>query len=712
MKRLRILLLFLFAPWLMVNGSWLMVNGSWSAARAQVTNYQNWMAFLEDDAFVCQLSIPGAHDACASSFTGWSAIGAAVAGKVQTLSVKDMLPLGVRLFDLRPNNQLNIHHGILQTSSTLDGVMGQLRDYVASHPSEFCVVLIRHESEGDSGSDSFADRMQQCLQGFGDCLVDFRPNLTVGEARGKILFLSRDEYSGPVRGGRVTDWRDNQSDISGMLGARCQGPGSWRCPLWSQGYYEYSGVDAKKKVVEAMLGKSCGLGGGYSYTWVINGLDGYSASGSYTNSATQTNAGAVNPYMQELLASGNYNGPAGLVFMDYCCDDSYSGLSLTREIINHNFRYTMSRQGDAIRDGSGSLFVAPRGCDMMWEGRFCRGEGTGASGPSGWFGVGFDDSAWETMRFPAASAGTDAPYYTQWDGTNNSIWVRREFFIDHDPTYDRYKLYVRYDDAYTVYLNGTKIGTGSSYVTDYKTVNISSSRLNVGRNVLAIQVQQKSGGAYFDCGILRTEATKASLKLTSDRWHDFVALGHDFDFGASDVKAYKVTDLVDGEFPYVKTEEVSIVPSGEAVIVRSDKGAGTYSIPAGEATAATWSDNLLKATTAALSVTGENTIYSIGEQDGNSCFYPVAAGTSLAKGKAYLDMSSAGINPDCIYIDGVDPDRVPDVRCTMYDVRCTMYDLSGRQIVNGGWLNGKLQRGLYIIGGKRVLVGLPGGLSY
>jgi len=31
--------------------------------QAQVTNYSRWMAFLEDEAFVCQLSVPGAHDA-------------------------------------------------------------------------------------------------------------------------------------------------------------------------------------------------------------------------------------------------------------------------------------------------------------------------------------------------------------------------------------------------------------------------------------------------------------------------------------------------------------------------------------------------------------------------------------------------------------------------------------------------------------------------
>ena len=185
------------------------------------TDYENWMAGLDDDAFVCQLSIPGAHDACASSFSGTSAIAALVSGKVQTKSVQQMLPLGARLFDLRPavkNNKLTICHGILVTSFDFNTVMGPIRDYVVAHPTEFCVVLMRHEVEADDGNASFGDLLQTSLASIKNYLVDFRPNLTVGEARGKILFISRDDYTPPIYGGRTVDLRDNRSDINEMLG--------------------------------------------------------------------------------------------------------------------------------------------------------------------------------------------------------------------------------------------------------------------------------------------------------------------------------------------------------------------------------------------------------------------------------------------------------------------------------------------------------------
>jgi hypothetical protein len=193
--------------------------------------------------------------------------------------------------------------------------------------------------------------------------------------------------------------------------------------------------------------------------------------------------------------------------MDYCCDgdnSGYYGLSLTKELINHNFRYTMSKKGDPIYDGSGNLYIAPKGQEMMWEGKFLRKESTTQSGPAGWYKTDFDDSGWETVRFPVASDGNALPYYSLWDGTNNSVFIRREFYIDHDPSFATYKFYACHDDDYKVYLNGKQLDTQNGAISNYRTINITPSRLTFGRNVLAIQVKQFTGAAYFDCGVLST----------------------------------------------------------------------------------------------------------------------------------------------------------------------------------------------------------------
>ena len=688
---------------------------------AQVSDYQNWMSQLDDDAFVCQLSIPGAHDACSSSFSGTSAIAALVSGKDQTKSVQQMLPLGARLFDLRPavkNNKLTICHGILVTSFDFNTVMGQLRDYVIAHPTEFCIVLIRHEVEADDGNSSFGSLLQTSLASFKDYLVDFRPNLTVGEARGKILFISRDAYNEPIYGGRTVDLSDNRSNINDMLGGHCFGPGTFKCSWWLQDHYEYSDVNTKKQVILDMLTRSSQLAGKYNYTWVVNETSGYKGTG--TNSACQTNAKATNPYMQQLLASGSYNGPAGLVFMDYCCDgdgSGYYGLSLTKELINHNFRYTMSKQGDPIYL-NGNLYVAPRGREMMWDAKFIRYEGPykpgdyedssaqsqldAITGPANWYKEDFDDSSWETKHFPTASANTGAPYYSQWDDIYNVLFIRREFYVDHDPTIDTYKLYYYHDDDFKVYLNGTLLTSANGWNSDfnnYSTYTITSSRLKVGRNVLAVMVQQNWGGAYFDCGILRTEGTRAPLKLTSDKWHTFVAPGHNVDFSTTNVKAYKIVEIVNGSTSYARAEEVTIVPADEAVVVRSDNGAGTYQIPVTQ-TSASLDGNILKATTAPFTVTQENSIYCVAEVDSESGFYPVKAGTSIPKGKGYLDLSSSNVKPAGIFLDTDDDATgikdLKDSNDQNFKQGSTIVNLAGQRLQ-------KMQRGLNIIGGKKVL---------
>lgn len=682
------------------------------AAKAQVTDYQNWMAQLDDDAFVCQLSIPGAHDACSSSFSSASALGALFSGKVQTKSVEQMLPLGVRLFDLRPavnGNKLTIYHGVLQTSSDFNTVMQQLCNYVTTHPTEFCVVVIRHETDGDDNNANFGSMLQTSLTQFSDYLVNFRPNLTVGEARGKILFLSRDEYNAPIRGGRITGWPGNTSSNAGQ----CYGLETHKCSMWVQDFFEYSDVNDKKNSIEAMLNQSRQLAGKYNYTWVINETSGYKGTG--TNSACQTNAKNCNKYMQELLASGNYNGPAGLVFMDYAADgdnSGYYGLSLTKELVNHNFRYTMAKQGDAIYDASGNLFVAPKGRDMMWEAKFLRKEGPsqpggedgnaasqldGVTGPANWYKEDFDDSGWQTKLFPTASANTGAPYYSQWDGTYNVLFIRREFYLDHDPSLSTYRFYTYHDDDYKVYLNGVSIDSENGWSNDfnnYRTVSIPSGRLKAGRNVLAIMVQQNWGGAYFDCGILRVTPSKVPLTLTGTDWQTYVTPGFEMNFASTSVKAYQIVEVVEGTQSYARAEEVSVVPANQAVLVRSDNGAGTYQIPVTR-TSATLESNLLKASTEPITATAANAIYCLANVSGNTGFYPVAVGTTLPQGKGYLDMSGSNAKPARILLDGNDATGIA-IPTTETAENAPVFNLSGQRL-------SKPQHGINIIGGKKIL---------
>lgn len=678
---------------------------------------QDWMGDLSDDAFICQVSIPGAHDACSSKFSGLLASIYKGTSQTQSLTVPQMLDAGIRLFDLRPcvsGSKLHINHGIASTSYDFDPIMQNLIDYVTAHPTEFCVVMIRHESEGDSNSDKFGDMLQASLAKIKSRLVDFRPNLTVGEARGKVLFISRDNYTAPIYGGRTVDLADNRSSINDMLGGHCYGPETYRCSWWMQDHYEISDYAVKNQAIKDMLTRSAALAGTYSYTWVVNQTSGYKGTTS-SASAYRNNAANSNQYLIDLLKSGDYQGPTGLVFMDYAGTDvdnkvNTMGLALTKAVIDHNFTYTMSKQGDPIFDGK-NQYLLPKGRDMMWTAKYIRKEGPSQPGgedsnaasqldaltppANNWYAFDYDDSSWEEMRFPTASPGTKQPYYTNWNGTYNTLWIRKEFNIDWLVSGDVYRFRTYHDDDYVVYINGVKLDSQNGWSTDfnnYREVTIPASSLRQGRNVLAIQVQQNWGGAYFDCGVLRIETTSVPITLGNNGWNTFVAPGRTLNFASSSVKAYKVANIQEGTTTYAVIEPVSVVEGGQAVLVRSDNGAGTYRVSVSKS-AGDCEGNLLKATTEPLKVESANSIYVVADKNGETGFYAADSGTTIPAGKGYLTLTGKPMrvslmlnDEDITALDKIDAQRSD----------APIYNMSGQRLQ-------KLQHGINLVDGKKVL---------
>ena len=87
-------------------------------------DHSKWMAPLADDRLVCDLSLPGTHDACTAE--GWHLAKelAELTSKTQDLTIDEQLKVGVRVFDLRPERVLSTTnatydlrccHGVIQT---------------------------------------------------------------------------------------------------------------------------------------------------------------------------------------------------------------------------------------------------------------------------------------------------------------------------------------------------------------------------------------------------------------------------------------------------------------------------------------------------------------------------------------------------------------------------------------------------------------------
>ena len=175
-----------------------------------------WMANIPDNTFLSQLSIPGTHDAGTghgvNNYMGF--ISGSTYAVTQEKTLTEQWNSGIRAFDLRPavdGSRLRIYHGIVSTNLYLDDALSTLCGLLDAHPTETCIVIIRHETEGDDNNNTWSTKMKELLTSSPTSThaVNYDPMAKLGDMRGKLLILSRDNYDTNPIGGYVTGWGFN-----------------------------------------------------------------------------------------------------------------------------------------------------------------------------------------------------------------------------------------------------------------------------------------------------------------------------------------------------------------------------------------------------------------------------------------------------------------------------------------------------------------------
>lgn len=465
-------------------------------------DHNNWMAALPDRAPLLSLSIPGTHDAGTKGFS-WSA-------ECQRFSISEQLSLGVRAFDLRPGvngSSLVIYHSeLVHGNETLNSIFDTYESFLAAHPGEFLFIFLRNET----GKDNWGQLMKQVLDAHASRLLELNPYLTVEQMRGKMLVLSRDSWGETNYGAvRVNSWQDNATfDMTyrGSLGDELQ------CRI--QDIYNVTSdvtLNQKKSDIQKLLAESMACNTGKFY---INHTSGYTKSYVLSNRYVADCAEKCNELALNYLLS--HSGPTGVIMMDFAGTDHLE-LSLT----SHDTRGQLltdaiitNCQATALApEAPGPEWVLPMGADIPWNGRVYRKDASsqtssavdGLSAPaSNWFRADYDDSGWQEITFPLGSPNYSHLYVTRWTGQYNCYWIRREFTLNDYASSLKHTLRVFHDDDYRIYVNGTLVLSGDGYTTNTPVEKIVSRFLKEGRNVIAAQVQQNAGSAYFDCGIYRT----------------------------------------------------------------------------------------------------------------------------------------------------------------------------------------------------------------
>lgn len=166
------------------------------------------------------------------------------------------------------------------------------------------------------------------------------------------------------------------------------------------------------------------------------------------------------------------------------------------------------------------------------------------------------------------------------------------------------------------------------------------------------------------------------------------------------LKAYIVSSF-DSSKGQVTLTCVKDVPANTGVIIKG--AAGVYDIPVCENTTAV--DNMLRGVTKPTimhKVDGGYTNFVLAQKSGNVGFYHVKDGSTLAANKAYLPLLTASLNFGAgarlsIVFEDEENDDATAIREIMTETQPNIYNLNGQRLES-------LQRGINIVGGKKVLV--------
>ena len=175
--------------------------------------------------------------------------------------------------------------------------------------------------------------------------------MSVGDARGKIIFISRSNYTGCNRGALATGWNHSQQgSLNGRITSYTDGA---TARLQVQDYYAPTSKEKQQIKEKAVLHFLDLAAGTANDVWTINFVSGYcnrwlGVTPFATTSGYKRNAEDIHLVFVDTLSAKPQ--PTGIVMMDFAgCDSVRGGIwhwgtfetmgaELVKKIIRQNFR--------------------------------------------------------------------------------------------------------------------------------------------------------------------------------------------------------------------------------------------------------------------------------------------------------------------------------------------------------------------------------------
>ena len=312
------------------------------------TPITDWLSMVRDETKVCKLSIPGTHD----TMTGMGfyqpllkyVFNQTAISQVSTL--EEQMACGIRFFDIRPvvsidtlatdpaeKQILRLTHGISELDVTFEETIDQLQRYLKQHPSEFFIAKLQADN-GWENQNNWTVLLHKVLSKpkYQGLFVDnWHPGITVGEMRGKILWLSRYDLR-PINAAFhfpivYCDWPDEDPDINEQLNPEAQrncamysmSDTTLKATLYKQDYYKTTTEQRmmnKQQTVINMMHSAREAAATEQDIWVVNHCSAYTE---VSPRGYITNAANLHPLVIADLQQ--HEGTVGIMPMDMACHD-------------------------------------------------------------------------------------------------------------------------------------------------------------------------------------------------------------------------------------------------------------------------------------------------------------------------------------------------------------------------------------------------------
>lgn len=317
----------------------------------------NWITPLDGNIYVSQLSIPGSHDAATGE--SMAHITGDIFAATQEKTLDKQWDMGIRAFDLRPaiydptfgsTDELWLYHGVTRVSISWATAMNTIKAKLSDNPGEFAIVLFRHEDESalakNNNETDFNTYMTNYVNANKSWIVDWKPDLTIDEARGKIILISR--FSGSWEYGCFTGWGHSQE---GAVTTLTNATGTKSATMYVQDYYNSDSHELKWSSIQTHLeiSRTFHTDPTKVNCWMINHCSGYS--GGSTSSTYRNNAAYQNPKLISYLQSETWEGSTGIILFDYTASSTSGSTSVygdvaVQTVIDNNYKYRMKRKGE------------------------------------------------------------------------------------------------------------------------------------------------------------------------------------------------------------------------------------------------------------------------------------------------------------------------------------------------------------------------------